>query len=494
MAGRRWNALVQATNHILWVSDPTGTFSDRRGWSAFTGLAASQLNEATWFSFVHPDDRQFVQARWSQAVVAQTEYLVECRVRRVDGVYRTFVIQGIPVRNDDGTLREWAGIATDITELRQAEAERDAALQREQHLRASQLIVVLDAAVDGIVIYHPDGSIMHQNPAFRAMMGYDLDSTFDQRPFPERMSAIDVRDCQGRAVPLADLPPMRVLRGERITAEQAFDLHMRALDGREIILNATGAPVRDANGVIVSAVVVYRDVTAQRQAAREQEQMVHVVSHELNTPLTSLKTRAQFMRRHMQRGLVLTDAEFALLEGDIDRLARLVTDLVDSGRIDARHLPLDRQPCDLANLCAAVVASQQAMTQRAVDFTVTPGTYTVLADSGRIEQVLANLIGNALKYAPPPAPVRVALERAGAHLRVSVQDAGPGITLADQARIFDRFFRVTSLPVHTGSAVGLGLGLYLCRHIVEQHGGTIGVTSAPGQGTTFWFTLPTADA
>jgi PAS domain S-box-containing protein len=494
IAERRWQTLAQVADLILWTVDPAGKTSDQRGWSEYTGHSAASMNKATWFTYVHPDDLLNVQEHWSQAKTTQSEYLVECRVRRADGVYRTFMIQGVPVRNDDGTLREWAGVAIDITELRQAEAERDAALLREHYLREGQLMAVLDAAVDGIVIYHADGTIMHHNRAARKMMDFDRDATFDQQPLAERARMITMRDSQGNSIPSEELPAARMLRGEHITAEKAIDVQVRTFHGREIILNVTGAPVCDVDGSITCAVLVFRDVTTQRRAAREQEQMMHIVSHELNTPIASLKSRAQYMRRHVQRAIPLTAEDFTLLEADINRLAHLVEDLVDAGRIDTRHLELRRQACDLADLCVQMVANQHTVTQRAIDIDIAPGAYVTLADARRIEQVLANLIGNALKYAPPPAPVRVMLAREGEQLRVSVQDTGPGIAPAEQARVFERFFRVTNLPVHTISPIGLGLGLYLCKHIVELHGGTIGVQSAPGQGATFWFTLPAQES
>src|SRR5262249_28825815 len=114
----------------------------------------------------------------------------------------------------------------------------------------------------------------------------------------------------------------------------------------------------------------------------------------------------------------------------------------------------------------------------------------VLVDADRIGQVIANYLTNAIKYAPTDRPIRVTLQLEGDHVRVSVRDEGPGLTLSEQERVWERFYRVPGIEVRSGSYVGLGLGLHICRTLIEQHNGQVGVQSRPGHGSIFWFSLP----
>jgi signal transduction histidine kinase len=169
----------------------------------------------------------------------------------------------------------------------------------------------------------------------------------------------------------------------------------------------------------------------------------------------------------------------------VRRLSQLVNDLLDVTHVDTEQFPL--RPC--AGDLAATVAQAIDMVQRGSDRPVSrvlPAALPASFDPDRIVQVVLNLLWNAAKYAPPPALVAVAVTRLGAVARVEVRDGGPGVPREVQARLFDRFVRARAEGDGTR---GLGLGLYLCREIIERHGGRIGVDSAPGAGASFWFEL-----
>jgi signal transduction histidine kinase len=174
-------------------------------------------------------------------------------------------------------------------------------------------------------------------------------------------------------------------------------------------------------------------------------------------------------------------------------LVGLVDDLLDLSHIQAGELPLRLVPCYLAALVAQAVEERRALDPtRTIEMQTPSGPAPVSADVERLTQVVDHYLDNALKYSTPERPVTVEVTVDGAMARLWVRDAGPGIPAADQERIWDRFYQVEGVGHRSGSSVGLGLGLYLSRRIVERHGGRVGVESAPGTGATFWAELPLA--
>ena len=236
-----------------------------------------------------------------------------------------------------------------------------------------------------------------------------------------------------------------------------------------------------------------------------------MAGHELKTPLTTSVVNTQLARRRLERlraeiaRLVPEDAAriaphmdtleelVARVAGAGERETRLVNDLLDVTRIQANRLELTPDRFDLVALARDVVSEQQAnLPQRTITLEAPEEPLPVHADADRIRQVITNYLTNALKYSPVSEPVTVRLVIEDCCARLCVTDTGQGIPAEEQERIWDRFHRAPGIEVASGSGVGLGLGLYICRQIIERHDGSVGLWSAPGQGSTFWFTLPLA--
>ncbi len=246
-------------------------------------------------------------------------------------------------------------------------------------------------------------------------------------------------------------------------------------------------------------------VRLRREAANQMSAFLSLASHELRTPLTSLRLQIQTSRRRLERllsapsnmavgamsALKPFEKELLRLEYHSRRLNRLVSDLLEVSRIQAERLDLQREPGDLRAIVEEVVEEQQAaMPGRAIRLTRPAEQILVDADRDRLAQVVTNYLINAIKYAPADQPIEVVCQVEGQKARVLVRDHGPGIPLEEQPRIWERFHQVKGTEVQHGAGVGLGLGLYICKAIIEQHGGQVGVESAPGEGATFWFSLP----
>ncbi|HEU5368637.1 MAG TPA: GAF domain-containing sensor histidine kinase, partial [Ktedonobacterales bacterium] len=249
---------------------------------------------------------------------------------------------------------------------------------------------------------------------------------------------------------------------------------------------------------------------ALREANRQMNEFLSIVSHELRTPLTSVSAyiqRSQIQLRRMLTTMTEQETTVPDLPGkltsfqetleraltQIRRLNRLIGDLLDIARIEAERLELTPVPSDLAAIVRDAVQEQHvAWPARTIGLELPHGRVPVVADPERVGQVVSNYLTNALKYSAQDEPVQVSLRLEPGQARVLVRDQGPGLSPEQHTRIWERFHRAPGVEVQSGSGVGLGLGLYICRIIIQRHHGQVGVESAPGNGSTFWFTLPLA--
>jgi PAS domain S-box-containing protein len=239
---------------------------------------------------------------------------------------------------------------------------------------------------------------------------------------------------------------------------------------------------------------------ALEEINRRMDEFMGVAGHEMRTPLTVIKANVQIQVKRAgeaaTRGTPTDDTQMLLLartHAQVERLIRLVNDMLDMSRIRAGKLDTRVEACDLASLVRDVVEEQRQLNPtRTIELSEPAPGVPVLADPDRIRQVLTNYVGNALKYSQEDRPVEVRVEGAGEDARVLVRDHGQGIPPDELARIWEPFHRVKAVKVLSGSGIGLGLGLFISKTIVERHGGAVGVESTPGEGTTFSFTLPFA--
>jgi signal transduction histidine kinase len=176
----------------------------------------------------------------------------------------------------------------------------------------------------------------------------------------------------------------------------------------------------------------------------------------------------------------------------LERMNVLIGDLMDASHPRTDLFVTRRARCDLTTVVREAVEELPELAPRQVRLDIAPEPLLCDADAGRISQVVHNYLSNALKYAPEQSPIEVGVRSEGGKARLWVRDGGPGIPLEDQPRIWERFYRVEGIPHQPGTRAGLGLGLYISRAIVEQHGGEVGVESGAG-GSTFWFTIPLAE-
>jgi PAS domain S-box-containing protein len=660
-----------------------------------------------------PDENGYMasESDWPQMRILHGEVLtgnntVDLKLRSLDGNEVEINAAGAPIRDEQGEITGGVLICRDVTEQRKLERSlRDS--QRELAERINQLETIFDAMTDGVNVYDQQGHILQMNHAYRDFIALDAHPEHIALTSFERGNQLQVRDEQGHPLPDEQRPVTRMLNGEVLTGENATDIRLRALDGRELQLNISGSALRDQHGAINGGILIFRDVTERRrlerrtqealkallemaevlvssdslpiieqtqptsqeiaqrlaqlicrvldshdttiivvdpekdqlqllaayglsieqqkqievwvkhirldevrgsqnvahlraeqellvdlqrpqlgyteqppnfdthqalvipmrhgdqligllslthasdehtytdeeialaqtvakltvlviererlllereearanalisqEATRRMDQFLGIASHELKTPLTTVKGNIQLAKRRAKSSLTeippgstslrqkIDDVQMLLdrAERQADVQNRLISDLLDVSRIQVNRLEMRQEHVDLLSIVREAVEDvRYAGATRTFHMTLgVAELIPVFADADRITQVVSNYLTNALRYSPNESPIDIDVSIAGNNARVAVRDEGPGLSPDEQIRIWDRFYRVHEIEEQKNSGVGLGLGLYICRTIIEAHHGQYGVESTPGHGATFWFTLPLA--
>lgn len=341
---------------------------------------------------------------------------------------------------------------------------------------------------EAILTIGQDFTIQETNPAFGALMGYEEESVQGQRCF----HVLRCRDerrillCETARCPLREAFDME-------TSAPVRDLIWQTRTGKFCEVSANVA-THSANNES-RAVVVARDITLLNAANRLRANFISMVSHELRTPLNSINGFLEIVLEGQVGALNPRQQEFLeYAHTSTQQLTTLVEDVLFISRADAGQFSLRLAHVEIAKLLEDLIQTLQPAAEKAearLALSAADDLPATQADPLRLQQVLTNLINNALKFSPAEGVVRVAVERRGPELLFAINDQGRGVAPEDHARIFERFYQSDSnVRSRTG---GYGLGLSIAKLIVEQHGGRIWVDSQPGEGATFSFTLPIKD-
>jgi two-component system phosphate regulon sensor histidine kinase PhoR len=289
-----------------------------------------------------------------------------------------------------------------------------------------------------------------------------------------------------------------------LTAESGARQKLEVEIGRrKLAAVVTAVPGEERSGRGPTGLLVLQDVTELHRLERARRDFVANIGHELRTPLASIKLLVETLTHSVRDDPDATQDFLSRIDVEVDGLTQLVRELLELSRLESGQVPLDRRPVDLTELLEKAASRLRAQAERAgvaLNVEAGPGLSYAYADPNRVEQVLVNLLHNAVKFNHPGGQVtlRAASENDG-WLRVSVTDTGSGIPPDDLPRIFERFYKVDKARTATAERErdregGTGLGLAVARHIVQAHGGQLWAESAYGVGSTFSFTLPTLDA
>jgi len=447
-----WRLDVQR-NQLLWSDETHRIFGIPKG---------TPMTYETFLSSVHPDDREYVDRKWMAALHGEP-YDIEHRIIMDDEV--KWVRERAELEFDSkGELKGGFGTVQDITERKRIENE----------LRVKDFAVT--SAASGIAIADLDGIVTYVNLACLSMWDYEQEEEVlgkyatnffaDKNEFGVALKAVleeGVWQSEGKA---------------RRSDGSTFDVH--------VLANL----VTDADGEPFCMMASFVDITERKRLDQLKDEFIGLVSHELRTPLTVIGGCLSTLITEWNR---LSPSEVqqllkdALLESE--SLSHLIENLLELSRAQAQQLSLYSEPTDVKTLVKEALSKikRQAPSHRFV--TSFPDKLQLInADPLRVERILYNLLDNAAKYSPPGSQIKVSTNAEPERLVIGVSDHGKGLSTSEQARIFGSFQRLENK--RPDQARGAGLGLMVCRRLVEAHGGEIWVESKKDRGSTFFFSLP----
>jgi PAS domain S-box-containing protein len=367
------------------------------------------------------------------------------------------------------------GAAVRNARLHQAAQAEAAARARAETVAAERenAARVLEAVGDGVFLLLDDGTVGLWNRAAERITGIAA-SVALHRPVREVFASWEALSSE-----------ISVAAGEASPRSVTLPVELR---GTELWLSFVA--VRSLRGVVYA----FRDLTTERRLEEAKSDFVATISHELRTPMTSVLGAAMTLLRgdvelaEEQRRQLLQ-----LIGAEATRLSQITEDVLLASRLDRDDVSVERDPIDASEVVRATVETVRARLsgEVSIDVDAPAKGAAALGDRDRVEQVLMNLIDNAIKYGSREGTVAVTSERRGDVVRIAVSDEGGGINASEQQAIFEKFYRVDPEQRHSPS--GTGLGLYISRELVRRMGGRIGVDSRLGEGSTFFFELPAAD-
>ncbi|WP_422923265.1 PAS domain S-box protein [Singulisphaera sp. PoT] len=459
------------------------------------GVKDSDLIGVRWAERLHPEDDGPFRVRLGEAVQRPgASRAFEARLRHEDGSWR-FVQGRVTNRLDKPAVRALIWNVRDVTGLRSAEE-----LAREKHELNARLAAIVESSDDIIASKTLDGIVTSWNRGAERILGYTA-----QEIVGEHISILMPPDHMEDTQKILN----RIRAGEQVNHYQT---RRRRTDGAIIDVSLTVSPIRDASGTIVGASKIGRDITAEKRHREERERLLAdaesakasseaanrmkdeflaILSHELRSPLNAIVGWVKILGMGTPSPEEIREG-IAVIDRNAKAQAQIIEDLLDISRIVSGNMRLDVQRVNLAEIIEAAIASAgPAAEAKGVRLTKLLDSHAgpVSGDPVRLQQVIWNLMTNAVKFTPKGGRVQVLLERVNSHLEVSVIDTGIGIRPEFLPHVFERFRQADSSSTRRHG--GLGLGLAIVKNLVELHGGTVRVKSpGEGHGSTFVVCLP----
>ncbi|MET0752251.1 MAG: ATP-binding protein [Pyrinomonadaceae bacterium] len=378
-------------------------------------------------------------------------------------------------------------------------AEKELREQREL------LQVTLESIGDAVIATGIDGKINFINPTAENLTGWKIEEA-EGRPLEEIFHIIN----EETRAPVES--PFTAIKREGLVVGLANHTILITKDGREIPIEDSGAPIKDDGGKVIGAILVFHDITERRASERERERLFEseqsargeaedanrlkdeflaTVSHELRTPLNAILGWSSMLKKGMLKEENVRNA-MTIIERNAKAQAEIISDILDVSRIITGKLQIESEPVELAPLIQAAVETQQPAADAksiALKLSLDENAGLVVGDADRLQQVIWNLVSNAIKFTPNGGSVEVSLEQIDSNIEINVSDSGIGIEAKFLPFVFERFRQADSST--TRADRGLGLGLAIVRHLVELHGGTV-YAASDGNGSTFTVKLPLA--
>ena len=459
-------SLIEGAPDPLIILSLEGSVTDLN--QASEKLLALPRQEVIGLNFIDhcADEKEKVAASFASILASGTVRDVPLKLRDASGRSVPVLFNGALYYDQSGCIAGVIASARDMTERLETEA------------RLSYLAAIVEHSEDAILGRTTEGTITSWNAAAQRIFGYTAAEIIGQ-PLtilipPERLDEQEMltdrlRHCRG----VTDFETERLTR-----------------DGRRVPLALTLSPILDSEVRVMGNSAIYRDISERQESYKRRADFFSMVSHELRTPLTSIHAVLRLLE--CNQGGDLPDQAIELIKiarTESDRMIRLINDVLDLRKAEAGKMPLKRREVTLAELLRSAEHSVQgAALEAEVKLEIQPYKHTlVYCDPDRMVQALTNLLSNAIKFSPKGETVTLAIANQTETIRLAVTDKGPGIEPDKLPRLFGKFQQLQS---GSHPIAGTGLGLAITKGIMEEHGGAVGVDTAPGKGATFWLDLP----
>lgn len=525
----RYRSLVEAspTAQAVGTSDPEGyAIEDSPSWRALTGQSLEEMRGRGWLTAVHPDYREVTERELDAAIADRRIYQSEFRLRLRDGSYRWFASKGVPVYDEDGSLREWVGTTTDIDQRKSTE-EHLRFLARANGLFASSLNyqstlknlaqAAVPALADWCAVDIRTGedapyerlAVAHVDPA-KVELAWELRRLYPPDPSTDPIEQV-IRS--GTSQLVRDIPDDLLRRMTvdeehyRIVKELGLVSWMMVpLPGRRGSLGAVTFVSSDSKRLFTQMDLFHAEEFARQAAVaienatlygeaqdanRAKDDFLATLSHELRTPMTAILGWSSMLRDGgLDNETYATAIESILRSAHAQAI--LIEDVLDMSRIIAGKMQIEPQPVDIAEVVQAAMRTVQPAAEAkgvTLEFQRRPGASLVSGDPNRLQQVVWNLLSNAIKFTQRGGEAVTRVEQSGSFVRVSIRDTGRGIAPHFLPHIFEPFRQAEHVTTRTQG--GLGLGLAIVRQLVELHGGNVSALSeGEGKGASFVVEIP----
>jgi len=390
------------------------------------------------------------------------------------GVLRHWLVSYFPIFADNQNLIALGGIIIDITEQKKAEATLREFQRRWLSLLDNVQLIVVELNRQGYIEY--------ANPFFLKLTQYTEAEVLRKQWFTHFIPTMEKKFIWAVFIEL--------LEQEKLLQ---YNHPILTRSGQERMISWTNTILRDIDNQLIGVISIGEDITERHQLAKMKDEFISVVSHELRTPLTSMQAGLSLIsEKIINPSSPEGEITIEIVTGAVDRLVRLVNDILDLSRLESGKIRLEKRTFQIADFLNTAIAQIQEMAkQEKITVHINVPTLQVQSDHDRLLQVLINLLSNAIKFSPPGSSIWLSVEQKNSnspYLLFKITDQGRGIPADKLEKIFERFYQVDASDSRTKQ--GTGLGLTICRSIIQQHGGSIWAESVLGKGSTFYFTIP----
>ncbi|MEO5646784.1 MAG: PAS domain-containing protein, partial [Chitinophagaceae bacterium] len=466
---QKFRQLADSMPQIVWTARPDGYLDYyNKKWYEFTGFDEGIGGDNSWVPILHTDDVQFCTDTWYNSVKTGKPYQIEYRFRnrKEPGTYCWYLGKALPIYNSEGKIIKWYGTCTDINDQKETEALLKESEEKFRLMADAMPQQVWTANAEGELDYVNRRTVNYFGKTAEQIVGSGWQEVIHPNDLPTVL--------ESWSYSLKTLEPYQVefrLRGKN-------DVYRWHLGRATPFFNKYKE---------VKWFGTNTDIEEHKFTEQKKDEFISIASHELKTPITSLKGIAYVLKTLAgQQEDSQVSKLLNTMDSQLSKLTKLISDLLDVNKIEGHHLQLNKEDFDFKDMVKETVESVQHTSPQHSLVIESNESVIFNGDKLRLEQVITNLLTNAVKYSPNAEKVIISYDITDDNIVVSVQDFGIGIERENITKLFERFYRVNN-ALRFG---GLGLGLYISAGIIKSHNGNFWIESEVGKGSTFYFLLP----